>query len=192
MLVKEMDLQADMIDVVDAHRREYMRGRGVWRRIDFTDEVDVLVRSIRSRGADRYRIFLVERGTDNFVSVIILDPETINWRHKEIFYVPTSFIVKKYRGRGLVSALYRWFISGGFNLKADTRQSEFSNRLWHRLINEYSYLTVRHEKPEGDSYSRMLNPKRLRLENYTTLLFSHHWNEEQLQNFAGRITREDE
>lgn len=192
MHVKEMNLKEDMLDVMDAHRREYLRGRGVWRRVDFTDELEILVRSIRSRRANRFRIFLVERGTDTFVSAMILDPETINWRHREIFYVPTSYVIEEYRGRSLISPLYRWFLNSGYNLKADIRQSEFSNRLWHRLINEYSYLTVRNEKPKGDSYSRMLNPKRLRMKGYATLLFGHDWSEESLRQFAWRITREDE
>lgn len=191
MQVKEIDLEEDMLEVIAEHRKEYVRGEGVWRVVDYTDELFILVRSIRSRGANRYRIFLVERDSERWVSCMILDPETINWRHREIFYVPTSYVVDDWRGRGLIAPLYRWFVDNGFKLKADTRQSEFSNRLWHRLINEYSYLTVRHDNPQGDSYSRMLNPKRLRLKGYATLLFPHDWNEDALKNFAWRITRED-
>lgn len=192
MHVKEMDLHEDMVDVLEAHQKEYRRGKGVWQRTEYTDDVYILVRSIRRRRANSYRIFLVDSKTDNFVSAMLLDPETINWRHKEIFYVPTSFILPEWRGRGLFSPLYRWFMDSGFNLKADTRQSEFSNRLWHRLINEYSYLTIpeHEEKLPTDRYTRMLNPKRLRMKHYTTLLFNNNWSEEGIKAFAERITRD--
>lgn len=190
MHVKEMDLVEDMENVIDAHQREYRRGRGVWRRVDYTDDLFILVRRIRTRKADRYRIFLVEVTTERFVSAMLLDPEIINFRHKEIFYTPTSYILEQYRGRGLFVPLYRWFMNSGFNMKADSRQSEFSNRLWHRLINEYSYLTIADELPYNDTHSRMLNPKRLRMKHFTTLLFNNAWTEENIKDFAKRISRE--
>lgn len=191
MHVKKMDLHKDMYDVIEAHQKEYEQGKGVWKRVEYTDTIYILVRSIRMRKANRYRIFLVDKATDSFVSVMMLDPEQINWRHKEIFYTPTSYIIEKYRGLGLFAPLYRWFVDSGFNLKADSRQSEFSNRLWHRLIGEYHYLTVRDDALAGDTYVQMLNPKRLRKKHYVTLLFSNRWSQSDVQTFADRISREE-
>lgn len=192
MHVKKMDLHKDMYDVIEAHQKEYEQGKGVWKRVEYTDDLYILVRSIRMRKANRYRIFLVEKSTDSFVSVMMLDPEQIDWRYKEIFYTPTSYVLEEYRGRGLFSPLYRWFVDSGFNLKADSRQSEFSNRLWHRLIGEYHYLTVRDDALEGDTYTQMLNPKRLRKKHYVTLLFSNKWSQSDVKAFADRISRDTE
>lgn len=190
MQVKKVDFHDEMVAVMEEHQKDYRKGRGVWREVDYTDEVSILVRSVRMRIANRFRIFLVEKKTGNFVSAMLLDPEKITFRHPEIFYVPTSFVLPEYRGKGLFSPLYRWALDSGFKLKADTRQSEDSNRLWHKLITEYSYITVCDESLIGDTYSNMLDPKRLRMKNYTTLLFSNLWTEENIQAFAGRLSME--
>lgn len=190
MLVKEIDFDDDMQEVIDAHQSEYRRGKGIWQRVEYTDDVFILVRKKRARKADKYRIFLVEHKTQRFVSVMMLDPETINFKDRQIFYTPTSYIIPEYRSRGLFSPLYRWVLNHGLSLKADIRQSEHSNRLWHRLINEYGYITICDSKTVGDSYPRMLDIERLRLKHYTTLLFCNDWTEQMIKDFAHKITRE--
>lgn len=190
MQVKQVDFHDEMLDVIEEHQKDYRSGRGVWQRVDYTEDVFILVRAIRMRAyGHRYRIFLVDKATENFVSAMLLDPEKITFRHPEIFYVPTSFVLPSHRGRGLFLPLYRWFIDSGFKLKADSRQSEDSNRLWHRLITEYGYITVCDSKLMGDTYTQMLDPQRLRMKEYTTLLFNNEWTEDDIKAFADRLSR---
>jgi len=48
-------------------------------------------------------------------------------------YEPHAYVVKNYRGRGLVEGVYRWLLSEGLVFRSAPCQSFASNGLWRKL-----------------------------------------------------------
>jgi hypothetical protein len=174
-------LDEDFLGLLDLGEKAYKQGTGVWRAVGYTSELHILVQHTKSK----YRVYLVESKTDKFVGFMLLDPKTMRTGIKPKFYHPTLFMRPEYRGRGLFIPLYRWVLDNGINLISDDWHSEGTNQLLQRLIKEYRYLSLKDgSSGKKDQYEQMLDPKRLTLPDYYTILFSKDWSEDDVKDFV--------